>query len=203
MTESKSTLAKALVKFQGDVPVIPKNRTAKIKTKTGMEYSYSYADLADIWEAIRQPLASNGLAVTQFLKSSDTTDFIVTKVWHESGETDSEYFALPTNGKTPQEVGSVITYYKRYTLGAALGISTEEDDDGKSGNKAPVQKEAPEYHISSLQANQIRNLGKKLNLDPVKTDMRIDSLNSSLEAKEAIRVLKQMAEDVDNSGEAF
>ena len=138
--ELKSKLAGALVKFQSEVPVIPKNKTAKIQMKSGGTYSYAYADLADIWEAVRKPLMDNGLAVTQFLKSSDTTDFIVTKIWHESGETDSEEFALPTGGKTPQEVGSVVTYYKRYALGAALGISTEEDDDAQSGNKAPEDK---------------------------------------------------------------
>lgn len=130
-------LAAALVKFQGEVPTIPKNKVAKIKTKTGSDYSYHYADLADIWEAIREPLSKNGLAATQFLSSDEHADYIITKVWHESGQTDSEKFAIPTNGKTPQEVGSVITYYKRYALGAALGISTEEDDDGASGNSKP------------------------------------------------------------------
>lgn len=139
--ELKAKLASALVKFQGQVPVIPKNKTAKIQMKNGSSYSYKYADLADIWEAIRKPLMDNGLAVTQLPKSSNTTDFIVTKIWHESGETESEDFALPTGGKTPQEVGSVITFYKRYALGAALGISTEEDDDAQSGNKAPEKKE--------------------------------------------------------------
>jgi len=132
-------LAPALVKFQSIVPVIPKNQIAKIPMKNGGSYSYKYADLADIWDAIRKPLADNGLAVTQFLVSDESGDYIKTKIWHESGQNDSEKFKLPTAGKTPQEVGSVVTYYKRYTLGAALGISTEEDDDGASGNKAPKE----------------------------------------------------------------
>lgn len=143
MTEIKTNLAGALVKFQSVVPVIPKNKTAKITMKSGGTYSYQYADLADIWEAIRIPLKDNGLAVTQMLKSTDTTDFIVTKIWFGNGETESQDFAIPTSGKTPQEVGSVITYYKRYALGAALGISTEEDDDGKSGNSKPEPKPTP------------------------------------------------------------
>lgn len=137
--EQPSNLSAALVKFQSAVPVIPKNRTAKIKTKTGSDYSYSYADLADIWSVIRKPLADNGLAVTQQLASEDNKDYIVTKIWHTSGETDSERFRIPTEGKAPQEAGSVITYYKRYALGSALGISTEEDDDGAAGNTPPQQ----------------------------------------------------------------
>lgn len=138
MTEVKQgSLAGALVNFQSIVPVIPKNQTANIPMKSGGSYSYKYASLADIWEAIREPLKSNGLAVTQMLKSTDTKDFIVTKIWFEGGESESQDFAIPTSGKTPQEVGSVVTYYKRYALGAALGISTEEDDDGVIGNKKP------------------------------------------------------------------
>ncbi len=148
MKELYKSLAEALVKFQGEVPVIPKNKTAKIITKTGSNYQYSYADLADIWEAIRKPLLDNGLAVTQQLASDANADYIVTKIWHTSGETDSEQFAIPTNGKTPQEVGSVITYYKRYALGAALGISTEEDDDGASGNKKPIVRPATNTAMS-------------------------------------------------------
>lgn len=156
--ELKSNLASALVKFQAIVPTIPRNKIAKIPMKSGGSYSYNYADLADIWEAIRKPLIDNGLAVTQMLKSTDTTDFIVTKIWHESGETDSEDFALPTSGKTPQEVGSVVTYYKRYALGAALGISTEEDDDAQSGNKAPIKKEVVEPKVDLLpKAKQVIN----------------------------------------------
>lgn len=135
-------LAKALVKFQSVVPVIPKNQTAKIPMKAGGSYSYKYADLADIWEAIRKPLKECGLAVTQMLGELNGDDVIYTKIWHESGEVEEKPFRIPTNGKTPQEVGSVVTYYKRYALGAALGISTEEDDDGKAGNSVPVAKES-------------------------------------------------------------
>jgi len=132
-------LAKALVGFQAIVPVIPKNKTAKIKTKTGSDYSYSYADLADIWEAIRQPLKDNNLAVLQCLVGGSTGwTGINTIVIHESGEKFEGMVEMPTQGKTAQEVGSLITYYKRYALGAALGISTEDDDDGKAGNEKPT-----------------------------------------------------------------
>lgn len=204
--ELKSKLAGALVKFQSEVPVIPKNKTAKIVMKSGGTYSYAYADLADIWEAVRNPLMDNGLAVTQFLKSTETTDYIVTKIWHESGETDSEDFALPTSGKTPQEVGSVVTYYKRYALGAALGISTEEDDDAQSSNKAPENKPvAPKVGLlpkakKSINA-KLEELGcdnavsKKAKVYAILDKSTIDSLD---DANKVMDVLEAEEKDIDN-----
>jgi len=54
MTEitNAQTLAGALAAAQAEYPVVPKNRTAKVKTKLGGDYSYSYADLADILKLI-------------------------------------------------------------------------------------------------------------------------------------------------------
>lgn len=134
-------LAAALVAFQGEVPVIPKNRTAKIPTKNGGSYSYKYADLTDMWEAIRPILHKHGLAVTQPLASAETLGCIGirTIVWHESGQRDESLVEFPAAGKTPQEVGSAVTYYKRYALGAALGIATDEDDDGAAATHSANQ----------------------------------------------------------------
>lgn len=136
-------LAAALVDFQAAVPVIPKNKTASISTRSGGSYSYSYADLADIWEVIRKPLKDHGLAVTQALcGGSDGWLGIQTTVWHKSGQSFGETVEVPVDDRTAQEVGSQITYFKRYALAAILGISTEEDDDGKvaSTRKPPAKK---------------------------------------------------------------
>lgn len=46
---------------------------------------------------------------------------------------------MQTQGRSPQEVGSLTTYYKRYALAAVLGIATEEDDDGNAATHAPRQ----------------------------------------------------------------
>lgn len=191
MTELKTNLATALVKFQSVVPVIPKNQTAKIPMKSGGSYSYKYADLADIWEAIRKPLKDNGLAVTQMLKSNETTDFIVTKIWCDNGETEQEEFAIPTSGKTPQEVGSVVTYYKRYALGAALGISTEEDDDGASGNTKPEKKE-PAKPYKSPQEDNIRSMGQQLGYEDRIIDAKIATITNEQQATDMITKLTEL-----------
>lgn len=148
-TQSKSTnqgsrdsLYAALAKFQGVVPAVEKNRTANIPTKSGGSYSYAYADLGDIWSAIRKPLADNNLAVVQLLSGGEQGKTrLTTIIGHSSGQELRSTLELDTSGKTTQEQGSLFTYMKRYALGASLGISTEDDDDGQAGNKAPAQRQ--------------------------------------------------------------
>lgn len=138
-------LAAALVVFQGAVPAITKTRTARVKMRTGGEYTYNYADLADILAAIRAPLKAAGLAVTQSLNGSGSGLMtITTTVWHSSGQKTSAMIEIPTGDRTPQEVGSQITYFKRYALSAELGISTEEDDDGAAASRHRERQPEPE-----------------------------------------------------------
>jgi hypothetical protein len=191
-------LANSLVKFQIDVQVIPKNRTAKIQTKAGGEYSYRYADLSDIWEAIRKPLNDNGLAVTQQLGSKEGFDGtgIYTKIWHKSGDSDEKWLQIPVEGKTPQESGSVITYYKRYALGAALGISTEEDDDGAAGNKKPEPPRASTTRPATAnQLDLIKKLGTDLGKDEKWLVAVYDRIHSAADASSIIQQLKDMKKE--------
>lgn len=193
---SSKSLASALVAFQGVVPTITKTQTATVQMKNGGQYSYKYADLADIWDAIRKPLKDSGLAVTQFLTSDEQGDYIITKLWHESGETEASSFVIPTGGKTPQEVGSVITYYKRYALGAALGISTEEDDDGQAGNTKPEPRQYTNASAhrapSEKQLELIKHLAKDAGYDEAWYAQAVMSIDSSAKASATIEKLQGM-----------
>lgn len=132
-----STLAAALVAFQHDAPTIPKNHTARMGS-----FSYRYADLADMWAALREPLHRHGLAVTQFLSGAggDTLG-ITTQLWHTSGESVDATVEVSIAGRTPQEIGSITTYMRRYALTAALGLSVDDDTDAV-GVPAPTPGDA-------------------------------------------------------------
>lgn len=166
-------IAAALVAFQGEVPVIPKNRVAKIPTKTGGSYSYKYADLSDIWDAIRGPLRMNGLAVTQQLCGpvGSPEVGITTTIWHESGQCDSSTIYVSSAGKNPQEVGSLLTYFKRYALSAALGISVDDDDDAGIATHAPEPPAARPTNTSKpksesdIKRDQLRAIAQARNWD--------------------------------------
>lgn len=131
-SEQINELAKALSQMQGSVGAVFKNKTAKIPTKSGATYSYSYADLAGIWDAIRKPLSDAGLSVCQTF----CDNLLVTMLMHSSGQWIKSSLPLNCMGLKPQELGSEITYLKRYALSSILGISADEDDDGQTAQQA-------------------------------------------------------------------
>ncbi len=68
---------------------------------------------------------------------------LTTRLMHLSGEWVESAMPLPHVGK-PQELGSVMTYFRRYQLSAIVGITADDDDDGNeaSGNRAqPAQRQ--------------------------------------------------------------
>lgn len=124
-------LAKALSQAQAEYPVIPKNKVAKVKMKTGGEYSYRYADIADVIKAVAPTNAKYGLCFVQIPQTVNRQHQLVTTVMHESGEFLEGTLDMEPADRSPQSLGSAITYARRYGLSAMLGIATEEDEDGK------------------------------------------------------------------------
>ena len=60
---------------------------------------------------------------------------LVTTLWHSSGQWISSEYPLPSSGR-PQEIGSAITYARRYSLSAIVGNSADEDDDAEGAETA-------------------------------------------------------------------
>ena len=101
-----------------------------------------YASIEDIWNEIREPFAKNGLSVTQIQQAQDGKLYVVTMLCHSSGQwlKSNTPLLLSQNAKNPmQELGSAITYARRYGLSAITGFSVSDatDDDG-SACKAPT-----------------------------------------------------------------
>lgn len=136
---SDNGLAAALVKFQGSGFAVPRTRKVEVQTKTGGSYTFEYAPHELIVAAVRKPLEDVGLAVSQTLSvTPDGRPALRTTLLHSSGERMDDVFPLPIkDGMSAQEIGSAITYIRRYALSAILGLATEDDDDGNkaSGNQ--------------------------------------------------------------------
>jgi hypothetical protein len=126
-SESIKEIANALCKFQAEVEKIKKGATNPF-------FKSKYATLADILDVIRQPLANNGLSFVQFPKGVHGLE---TMLMHTSGEYLAESYEMKPTKDDPQGAGSVITYQRRYALGAVLGLNIDEDDDGNKAS-APV-----------------------------------------------------------------
>ena len=146
MTAQIENLASSLLAFQSDVPKIERSRKIVVTTKTGGHYSFSYAPLETILHIAQPQLAKNGLSISQLLSSIDGRPALETLLLHTSGETLRAVFPLPIGGhESPQEIGSLISYMRRYALISILGLATEEDDDANSasGNQIEPAKAEP------------------------------------------------------------
>ena len=135
-TESIGKLAAALAKAQGQFVPVAKHKTAKVRMKSGGEYSYKYADWSDVLKMALPILAKNEIAFTQPLRRIGERLVVTTRLAHSSGESQaSDGIAIPEN-LTPQEFGSCLSYWRRYDGCSMLGISPDEDDDAQLANDA-------------------------------------------------------------------
>lgn len=119
-------IAEALCAAQAELP-------AAIKGSVNPHLKNKYADLNSIYEAARDTLAKHGLAVVQTMQPTDGKAHVRTTLLHKSGEWIAGELVMPLdrNGG-PQGMGSAITYARRYSLSAIIGIVTEEDDDAEA-----------------------------------------------------------------------
>lgn len=135
MLETSTTTAKldeALAKVQGELK-------PAVKGKENEHFKSSYADIAAVWGAARESLSKHGISVTQWpLHATDNRLHILTRIAH-GGEWMKATFSLPVTKADPQGYGSAVTYAKRFTLAAAIGIvSEDEDDDGNAASRGRV-----------------------------------------------------------------
>jgi hypothetical protein len=126
-------LFEALAKAQSEFSTIVKDSTATVPGKEGKQgYTFDYAGLDVVLAAVRPALTRNGLAIMQVFSGVGET--LTTVLAH--GEARVEVSCgLPAWNKA-QELGSVLTYVKRYQLLGLLGVAPSDDDDGNvaSGN---------------------------------------------------------------------
>jgi len=127
MTEHK-TIAAALVAFQAELPDVSKG-------STNPAFKSRYADLADVTKAVFPVLAKHGLAFIARPDQDDTGLVLRYSLIHASGERLDGVWPLPDGAKA-QELGSWITYGRRYCLSAVTGITPDADDDGNAATSA-------------------------------------------------------------------
>lgn len=152
-------ISTALVAFQAEMPTVHKSKTAKVGS-----YSYTYADLADVTREAMPRLTTHGLAFTcQSKRCDDGTYELLGVLTHTSGETFTG--ALPIHGRTPQELGSSLTYARRYLLGCLTGIVTDDDDDAGIAQSAERTKRQPKPE-NPFEATRTMSRAKKSAPEP-------------------------------------
>jgi hypothetical protein len=134
-SETIGALAAALAKAQGEI----ENATKNAKNP---HFKSNYADLAEILNTARPVLARHGIAVVQSPSYEQGEVQLATLLLHSSGEWIRGISAAPATKQDPQGVGSAVTYLRRYSLAAFVGIA-QEDDDGNAASATRQRREEP------------------------------------------------------------
>lgn len=154
-SESVKNLAFALAKFQEEVRH-PEN------SATNPQFRSKYAPLNVVINTVKPILAKNGLSFIQSTGAEGENIVVTTVLLHESGEfIESDPLVLPAyqikkGGEkdfNAQGAGSAITYARRYSLSAILGLSSEDDDDGNGQNQGYKDASSNPPTSNNSQAN--------------------------------------------------
>jgi len=132
-SEQINELATALAKAQGAM----KNATMN---RVNPHFKSRYADLSSVLDAIRAPLSANGLSIVQTIEIGTAAMLLKTTMMHSSGQFITTEYPLPLVGR-PHEIGSALTYARRYSIAAIACNSSDEDDDGNVAQDASNKKQ--------------------------------------------------------------
>ena len=140
---------------------------AALKDSKNPHFGNDFASLEAINAVIKQPLAENDLSMVQFPINDETGVGITTRLMHKSGQWIEEKWTMPAVKAGPQQYGSLITYFRRYSIAAIFGIPQTDKDandiqlaaDGHHGNKSAVQV------ISKDQLQTLKQIIKDNDLD--------------------------------------
>ena len=137
---TNSEIAKSLAISWSQIETPKHNSTVRVNTKNGSSYTFDYTDLSGIFDAVRNVFKENGIAIMQNSYTEEGHNGLLacveTMFLHSSGEWAKSAPLKFQVATSMQDFGGQITYMKRYSLSAMLGIATEKDDDanGASGN---------------------------------------------------------------------
>lgn len=130
------TVLQALLRAQNDI-------LDPVKNKSNPAFKSKYADLGAVLDACKEPLAKHGLLLVQTIEMTELRPVLLTRIYHaESGECIESRYPLPSEG-TPQQLGSAISYSKRYSIMAMLAMQSEDDDGNAASAKPDPSSQVP------------------------------------------------------------
>ena len=150
----EKTLNSKLLDFQKKVGIIKKD--AK-----NPHFKNTYASLTQILSEVKPLLTECGLVLIQPIDSNGVGTTIID---FENGQKVETYISLPSN-LSPQQLGSAITYFRRYTLASLLALEID-DDDAQSTNtpqptKIPLPQQVEEAKAKLINPSSLEDLKTK------------------------------------------
>lgn len=151
MSAEINEISEALSNFQGAL------KQPKLNSDNPF-FRSKYVDLSGCFKAAQSTLKEFNLAVSQLIVGKD----LITLLMHSSGQWIQSTTPIPEpkaevdpkTGRPKQNVlqvyGSELTYLKRYTYCAILGIASDVDDDGNNTDVKFQQKTPLEEALEEL-----------------------------------------------------
>jgi hypothetical protein len=124
------TLAEALAAAQLEI-------TDPAKDAVNPHFRSRYADLATVLKTVRPVLARHGLALSQTTQIDEQGRLLLVTRLHWRDEELVGYYPIQPVKADPQGYGSALTYARRYTIQAIVGVAADDDDDGNAASAAP------------------------------------------------------------------
>ena len=137
-TNPMAALYAALAAAQAEMPNAAMNAE-------NPHFKSKFANLASIREASLPILGKHGLAVVQIIEANEEGSVLRTRLVHADGGMIESTYPIPHPANTgPHPMGSAITYARRYSWQAIVGLAADADDDGNAAqDHPPAQAAAP------------------------------------------------------------
>jgi len=179
-----NALYTALAAAQSELKNPEKTKDGKVKgtakaSGKDYEYSFKYADIGDVLEAVLPVFSKHGLSVMQPTKIAEGSIILITRIAHTAGAMiESEYPVCGLNGNH-QAMGAALTYARRYALTTLIGIAAVDDTDGEG---AADVGEGPRVKMSANQA---------------KSELNWEAIQSSIDTAPDFTALDKMADRIE------
>lgn len=169
-----NNLSKKFMQVLNEVPNFSTDETANAGSRT-----YKYLNLATLLKNIKPIFEKHGIAFSQKVTFNSTGDgrqilgTVETIIFDENEQqTVCEYPFFVTGD--PQQVGSAITYARRYSLTTILGIFPDKDDDGGYAKQKFDTADRP------IGADQYATLVKAMDAHAIPTEARGEFISGTL-----------------------
>jgi hypothetical protein len=134
---AKQSYMSAFAQMQPHLPAV---------IRAGKTNNATYAKFEDIVATIQEVLGQYGFGFSHRVNQTEGKIEVTCILSHRDGHSEETLFIAPadTSGSknAVQAIGSTVSYGKRYTLNALLGIATKDEDNNGNGAIVDTKKSA-------------------------------------------------------------
>jgi hypothetical protein len=152
------------------------------KDRKNPHFKSTYSTLLSVTNAVKGPLNDNGIYITHYTHYLDNIFYVGTRLVHAPTGKLVATMEIPTPIGKMQELGSAVSYAKRYTLQAVCAIPSD-DDDGHKAQSLPEQKKSEAKGLTQDQKTKLYALMQEYGwdqqkvVDAMKNVLKISSTN--------------------------